>query len=174
MHDFRRERTAELDPKIEALAFGHVAEGARAVILQLGEADATQLDVHFPGFDLAQIQNVVDEGQQVGSRGVDGLGELDLLGGQILIRVLGQHAGENEQVVERRAELMTHIRQEFALVFGCDLELFGLFFEGFLGLLDFLVLGFDFGLLLGQQLGFFLQFGIGLLQLKLLAVQFFG
>ena len=65
---------------------------------------------------------------------------------------------------------MTHIGQELALVFGCDLELLSLLFEGFLSLLDLLVLGFDFSLLLSQELGFFLQFGIGLLQLKLLAL----
>ena len=53
-------------------------------------------------------------------------------------------------------------------------KLLGLFFQRLLGLLHFLILGFHFGLLLGQQLRFFLQLGVGLLQLKLLALQLFG
>jgi hypothetical protein len=36
------------------------------------------------------------------------------------------------------------------------------------------VLGFDFGLLLSQELGFFLQLGVGLLELELLALKFFS
>ncbi len=145
-----------------------------AVILQFGEPHAAHFHVHLAGFDLAQIQNVVDQRQQVGSGGVNGFGELHLLGRQVLVRVFRQHARQNQKIVERRAQLVAHVGQEFALVLGSERKLFGLFFQRLLGLLHFLVLGFDFGLLLGQQLRFFLQFGVGLLQLKLLALQLLG
>ena len=72
---------------------------------------------------------------------------------------------QNQQVVERRPQLVAHVGQELALVLGGERELLGLFFQRGLGLFDFAVLGFDFGLLLGQQVGLFLQFGVGLLQL---------
>src|SRR5262249_52287613 len=77
-------------------------------------------------------------------------------------------------VVQRRAQLMAHVRQEFALVLGGERKLLGLFFQRLLGLLHFLVLRFYLGLLFGEQLGFFFQFRIGLLQLKLLALKLFG
>ena len=130
--------------------------------------------IHLAGFDLAEIENVADQRQQVGSGSVDRFGELDLLGGQVLVGVFRQHARQNQQVVERRAQLVAHVGQEFALVLGGERELLGLFFQRFLGLLDFAVLGFHFGLLLGQQLRFFLQLGVGGLQLELLAAQLFG
>ncbi len=45
--------------------------------------------------------------------------------------------------------------------------------SAFLACSTSLILGFHFGLLLGQQLRLFLQLGVGLLQLELLALQFF-
>ncbi len=120
-----------------------------AVVLEFGEADAADIEVHLAGLDLAEIQDVADEGEQVGSGGVDGFGELDLFGGQVLVGVFGEHAGEDEQVVERGAQLMAHVGEEFALVLGGERELFGFFFERLLGLLDFQVFGFDFGFLFG-------------------------
>ena len=142
-----------------------MAEGAQAVVAQLGEADAADLDVHLAGFDLREIENVVDERQQVGTRAWMVSAYFTCFGSQVLLGVLGQHLRQNQQVVERRAQLVAHVRQEFALVLRGERELLGLFFERGLGLLDFLVLGFDFGLLLGEQLRFFFQFGVGLLQL---------
>ena len=82
-------------------------------------------------------------------------------GVRLLVGVLGQHLRQNQQVVERRAQLVAHVGQELALVLGSERKLLGLFFQRLLGLFDFLVLGFDFGLLLGQQLRLFLQFGVG-------------
>ena len=69
------------------------------------------------------------------------------------------------QVVQRRAQLVAHVGQELALVFGGERQLFGLLFQRRLGLLHFAVLGFHFVLLLGQQVRLFLQLGVGLLKL---------
>ena len=166
--DLGRQVLAQFDGEIQTLAVGHVPERPRAEVVQFAEADAADFHVHLAGFDLAQIQNVVDQRQQVGSGGVNGFGELHLLGRQVLVRVLGQHARQNQQVVERRAQLVAHVGQELALVLRGERQLLGLFFQRLLGLLHFAVLGFDFGLLLGQQLRLFLQLGVGLLQLELL------
>src|SRR5207249_2679827 len=121
-----------------------------------------------------EIENVVDQRKQVGSRCVDRLSELDLLGSQVLVRVLGKHSGQDEKVVKRSSKLVTHVGQEFALVFGGERKLFRFLFERFLGLLDLAVLGFDLGFLLGEQLRLLLELGVGLLQLQLLALQLFG
>ena len=81
------------------------------------------------------------------------------------LAILGQHLRQNEQVVERGAQLVAHVGQKLALVFGSERQLFGLFFQRGLGLLHLAVLGFHFVLLLGQQVRLFLQLGVGLLKL---------
>jgi hypothetical protein len=48
---------------------------------------------------------------------VNGAREFDLTGGQITFRVVGQLLAQDENAVERRAQLVAHIRQELGLVF---------------------------------------------------------
>ena len=105
---------------------------------------------------------------------MDRLGELGLLGGQVALGVLAELVGEDEQAVERRAQLVRHVGQELGLVLGGEGELLGLFFEGLAGLLDFLVLAFDFLVLVGEQAGLLLQFLVGVLQLFLAGLQLLG
>src|SRR5207247_2437888 len=71
---------------------------------------------HRPRLDLRQVEDVVDEHQQVVAGRVDRLGELLLLAGQVPLRVLGELVGEDEQAVERRPQLVAHVRQELGLV----------------------------------------------------------
>ena len=87
---------------------------------------------------------------------------------------LRQLVGEDQQAVERRAQLVRHVGQELGLVLGGQGQLLGLFFQRLAGLFDFLVLAFDFLVLVGQQAGLFLQFLVGLLQLFLPALQLLG
>jgi len=54
------ERGIEFDGEVQSLAFGHVTERARAIVLQLRQLHRTELHVHLAGFDLRQVQNVVD------------------------------------------------------------------------------------------------------------------
>ena len=105
---------------------------------------------------------------------MDRLGELGLLGGQVAVGVLRELVGKDQQAVERRAQLVRHVGQELGLVLGRERELLGLFFERLPGLLDFLVLAFDFLVLMGEQPGLFLQLLVGLLQLFLAALQLLG
>src|SRR5437763_3203681 len=101
-------------------------------------------------------------------------GKLDLFIRQIAFAVLGQLIRQNQQRIERRAQLVAHVGQEFALVFGGQSELLGLFFQRLAGLLHFAVLAFHFRVLLGQQLGLVFKLGVGLLQFFLLALQLAG
>jgi hypothetical protein len=94
---------------------------------------------------------------------VDRFGELHLLGQQIFVGVLRQHARQDQKVVQRRAQLVAHVGQEFALVFRSERKLLRLFLQRFFGLLHLLILGLHFGLLFSQQLRFLLQFGVRLL-----------
>ena len=81
------------------------------------------------GLDLGQVEDLVDQGQQVLAGAVDDVGELDLLLGQVLFRVLGQLLGQDEKAVERRSQLVRHVGHELALVLGGDLQLLGLLLQ---------------------------------------------
>ena len=102
------------------------------------------------------------------------LRELDLLAGQVALGVLRELVGQDQQAVERRAQLVRHVREELGLVLRGQRELLGLFFQRLAGLLDLLVLALHLDVLLGQQLGLVLQLGVGLLELFLLALQLAG
>ncbi len=83
-----------------------------------------------------------------------------------------QLLAEDEDAVERSAQLVRHVRQEFRLVLGRQCKLRRLFLERSASLLDFLVFALHFDIALGQLLGFLLQLLVGLLQLGLLRLQF--
>ena len=54
--------------------------------------------------------------EQVGAGGMDVLGEVDLLVGQVAADVLGELLAEDQDRVERRAQLVRHVREELGLV----------------------------------------------------------
>ena len=112
--------------------------------------------------------------EQIVARRVDRLGELHLLGRQVAFGVLGQLVGEDQQAVERRAQLVRHVGQELGLVLGGQRQLLGLLFQRLAGLFDFLVLAFDFLVLVGEQAGLFLQLLVGVLQFFLPGLQLLG
>ena len=112
--------------------------------------------------------------QQVGARGVDVARELDLLRNQVARRVLGELLAQDQDGIERRAQLVRHVRQELGLVLRGERELGGLFLERVAGLLDFGVLALDLGVLLGEQPRLGAQLLVGLLELALAGLQLDG
>ena len=102
------------------------------------------------------------------------LREIDLLADQVAGGVLGELLAEDEDRVERRAQLVRHVRQELGLVLRRERELGGLLFERAARLLDFLVLALDFDVLLGELLRLRRQLLVGLLQLGLPRLQLDG
>ena len=94
--------------------------------------------------------------------------------GKILLRILGELLAEDQDAVERRAQLVRHVGEEFGFVARSQRELGGLFLERAARLLDLLVLGLDLGLLLGEHRGLQRDFLVGLLQFLLLRLQFAG
>ena len=92
-------------------------------------------------------------------------------GREIALGVLAQLIRQDEQAVQRRPQLMRHVGEELGLVLRGQRELLGLFFQRLARLFDFLVLAFDLFVLLHQQLRFFLELFVGLLQFLLAALQ---
>ena len=72
--------------------------------------------------------------------------------GEVAGGVFGELLAEDEDRIERRAQLVRHVRQELGLVFRGERQLGGLFLERVAGLLDLGVLALDLGVLLGEQL----------------------
>ena len=151
-----------------------MAEAALQVLAQVREGDLLAVDGDRARLDLRQVEDVADQVQQVGAGGVDGLGELDLAVAEVLVRVLGQLLAEDQDRVQRRAQLVRHVGEELGLVARGQRQLGRLFLQRAAGLLDFLVLALDLGLLLGQQRGLERDLLVGLLQFLLLRLQFAG
>ena len=96
----------EVDREGQALAAGHFAEGALDVRLHVGERHRHRVHVHHARLDLRQVENLVDQLEQVGAGGVNGLREFDLLLGERAFRVLRQQARQDQERVERGAEFV--------------------------------------------------------------------
>ncbi len=154
--------------------FRFVAERARHHVEQAGEEYFLRLDGNRAGFDLRQVQNVGDQVQQVRSGAMNRARELDLLVRQVAIGVIAELLAQNKDAVERRAQFVGHVGQEFGFVFGSERQFLGFFFQSAARLLDFLVLAFDFHVLLGELLRLLRQLFVGLLQFLLLRLQLDG
>jgi hypothetical protein len=77
------------------------------------------------GLDLGDVENVVDQVEQVVAGRVDRLGELDLLGAEVAFGVLRQQLGQDQRAVQRRAQFVGHVGEEFGLVLARALQLVG-------------------------------------------------
>src|SRR6185295_2858788 len=95
--------------EVDVLGLGDVSERALDIAPQLIEHQIGGLDRHGSGLDLRKVEDVVDQGQQIVSRSVDGLGKLDLSRRQVSILVPAQLIGQDQQAVERRAQLVGHV-----------------------------------------------------------------
>ena len=93
---------------------------------------------------------------------------------QVAVRVFGQLLAEDQDRVERRAQLVAHVGQELGLVLRGERKLGRLVFERAARLLDFLVLALHLDVALGELLRLLLQLLVGLLQLLLLRLQLAG
>ena len=169
-----RQVGVEMNVERQVLVLGHVPEVALDRVAQAGERDLLGLDRDRAGLDLREVENVVDEVEQVGAGGVDVAGEIDLLGRQVAAGVVGQLLAEDEDRVERRAQLVRHVGEELGLVLRGEGQLGGLFLQRAAGLLDLAVLALDLGVLLGQQPGLGAELLVGLLQFALARLELDG
>ena len=80
------------------------------------------LELHLAGLHLGQVEDVVDQREQVVGRGEDVVQVLVLLLVHLAEQLLLQHLGEADDRVQRRPELVAHVRQEVGLVLGGDLQ----------------------------------------------------
>ena len=87
------------------------------------EGDLRDLQLHPTGFDLGQVEEVVDQRKQMLAcfENVFDVGQLAFV--QLAEHLLVQHLGEPDDRVQRRAQLVRHVREELRLVLARRLEL---------------------------------------------------
>ena len=168
------QRGIDLDVEAEALRFRLMAERPRHGLEHVGEEDLLGVDGDGAGLDLGEVEDVGDQVQEVGAGAVDGAGELDLLGLEVAVGIVGELLAQDQDRVERRAQLVAHVGQELRLVARGERQLGRLLFHRAAGLLDLLVLALDLGVALGELLRLLLELLVGLLQFALLALQLAG
>src|SRR5262249_42788530 len=164
----------EIDVERKLSCVRLVAEGAANGVQQIGEEDFLRLNSDRSRLDLRKIEDVADQVEQVGTGAVNGAGEFRLLAGEVSVRVVGELLTENKNTVQRRAQLVRHVCQEFRLVLRGEGEFRCLFFKGAARLLDFLVLSFHIDVAFCELLRLLFELLVGLLQFPLLRLQFSG
>ena len=90
------------------------------------------------------------------------------------VRVVGELLAEDQNAVERRPQLVGHVGEELRLVLRRQCQFGRFVLEGASRLFDFLILAFDFRVLLGELLRLERQLFVGLLEFLLLRLQFAG
>ncbi len=164
----------ELHVEGQASILRFVPERPDDHVLQGQEEDLLDIDRDRPRLDLGEIEDVADQVHQVGARAVDRAGKLDLLRAQIAFRIVAELLAQDQDAVERGAQLVRHVGEEVGFVFRRLGELGGLVLERPARLLDFLIFSFDFDVAFLELLRLLLQLLIRLLQLPLLALELGG
>ena len=90
---------------------------------QLGERIVRQRQRELAGFDLRQIEHVVDQSEQMLAVGLHALEHCAHLFRRLAVDVVEDQLGVAENGVERRAQLVAHIGQELRLVPARHFEL---------------------------------------------------
>src|SRR5215469_1325664 len=152
--------------------FRLVPECAAHRIQNVSQIDFLGIHSYRARLDFGKIQNVANQVQQIRAGGVDRVCELDLLGTEIPIEIIRQLLAENQNAIERRAELVRHVCQKLRFVFGGQRQFIRLFLKRQAGLLDFLILAFHFGVLFGELIGLLGELLVLFLEFLLLILQF--
>ena len=91
---------------------GHHLERRHQLVEELLQRNGLEVKVQLAGADLGKVKDVVDEGEQLFGRGVEGMHQLLPLA-VVLVRF--QHVADRNQRVQRRPNLVGHGAQELVL-----------------------------------------------------------
>ena len=100
--------------QLDLLLFGLGAEDRQAVFDQGIEVELHVVQLDLPGFELGDVENFVDQGEQFVAGAVDGFHIVALLGRQ---RGAQQQLGHAQHAVHRGADFVADLGQEFGLGF---------------------------------------------------------
>src|SRR5207237_8000888 len=83
---------------------------------RVAQREALGVDLHPARFDFGEVEDVVGEAEEVLARGVDVVEEADFAIVDAAAETCAQHFRESDDRVERRAQLVTHVREELTLL----------------------------------------------------------
>ena len=168
----RHVRADDLDRELEALVLGERPERALDVVADVAERDRRPACTSiFPASTFERSRMSLIRPSRSAPAWWIVVRELDLLLGEVLIGVLRQQLREDEQRVQRRAQLVAHVREELALVLRRERELLRALLQRGPRELDLAVLDLDAAVLLLEQLRLLLELLVRLLELLLLRLQ---
>ena len=153
-----------LERDLDAVLRRALAHHHDAALERLRQRERRDLELDLPGLDLGQVEDVVDEREQVVPGREDVLDVLVLLLVELAEELLAQHLREADDRVQRRPQLVRHVREELRLVPARGLELAALLVELAQRRLE----------LAGPLLDLLLEARIGLLELRRHAVELLG
>ncbi len=110
--DGRRNVAFEHVGGVEVLLDGAGRDEVERRLDALAQIERLRLDVHPPGLDLREVEDVVDDRQERVAGIADGRGVVVLLGVELGVEQQAAHADDR---VHRRADLVAHRREERAL-----------------------------------------------------------
>ena len=101
-----------VDLEIEALDLGQGLEDGDHRFHQPGQGHLLENIVHVPGLDLGDIQDVIDQGKQIVTGAMDGVGEVHLLFREVSRLVVRQQPRQDHEAVQGRPQFVRHVGQE--------------------------------------------------------------
>ena len=107
----------------------HGSNRALQALEQLLDIERTDTNHRFAGFNLGEVQQVVDQGREPLGGLADEIDLFFLLGRQLAVTPSEQKAGQALDRVERRAQLVAHFGEEAGFEVGQALESLGVLVE---------------------------------------------
>src|ERR1700690_1651043 len=103
---------------------------------QRSKENLFRFDRYCSRLDLGEAEDIADEVEQVGAGAVNGSCEFALFCRKAAVGIFGKLLTEDENAIERCAQLVRHVGQELRFVFRSKRQFARLFFEGAPRLLD--------------------------------------
>ena len=113
--DLRRHAVVHLVGQVELLFRRLGGQQIQGVLDARAQVEGLVLQFELAGFDLGEIQDVVDDGEEGFAAGVDGFHVTALLGGQGRLQ---EQAGHGDDAVHGGADFVAHVGQELGLGAG--------------------------------------------------------
>src|SRR5262249_7973171 len=110
-----------LDDEATLVLLGKLSRGADDLIDKPSQIHWLGIELKLAGFDLREVQYLVDEAQEMGPGGIDAAQRFQRLFRAEARRVSHHHLRQADDGVERGAQLVAHAGEELRLVFARQL-----------------------------------------------------
>src|SRR5207249_5215430 len=101
-----RERRIDIDAEGQVLRFRDVMESALDAVADRCERNLLGLDGNRSRLDFRQIENVINKGHEIRSRGMNVLGEIHLFCSEISTGIFRELLSQYQDRVQRRSQFM--------------------------------------------------------------------